>query len=166
MPILTWHHHTAAADLSAARPWCESPLPLHPKVPLLDWDLLTVEVIWLQWTQCYVQETSLRWHPVWCSAVVVALLHTSWLPSYQLKVVRSFSSNLWHQQGIFTVGAAAHWIFPIFQTISVNCRDGCVGMFWNTQTSSPGSNSDQHLKSLKSPLCELPQVTSIMHCIF
>jgi len=50
-----------AADLSAAHPWCESLVPPHPKDALLDWDLVTVEVIWVKWTHCHVQETSLRW---------------------------------------------------------------------------------------------------------
>ncbi len=59
--ILIWYHHTVAADLSAAPPWCESPVPPHPKGALLDWDLVTVEVIWVKWTHCHVQETSLRW---------------------------------------------------------------------------------------------------------
>lgn len=27
---------------------------------LLDWDLVTVEAIWVQWTHCHIQETSLR----------------------------------------------------------------------------------------------------------
>ncbi len=27
----------------------------------IDWDLVTVEAIWVKWTHCYVQETSLRW---------------------------------------------------------------------------------------------------------
>ncbi len=39
--------------LSAARP-CESPVPPHPKV-LLDWDLVTVEAIWVKWTHFHVQ---------------------------------------------------------------------------------------------------------------
>ncbi len=45
----------------AAHPWCESPVPPHPKAALLDWDLVTVEAIWVKWTHCHVQETSLRW---------------------------------------------------------------------------------------------------------
>ncbi len=32
-----------------------------PKGALLDWDLVTVEAIWVKWTHCHVQETSLRW---------------------------------------------------------------------------------------------------------
>ncbi len=27
----------------------------------MDWDLVTVEAIWVKWTHCHVQETSLRW---------------------------------------------------------------------------------------------------------
>ncbi len=37
------------------------PVPPHPKGALLDWDLMTVEAIWVKWTHCHVQETSLRW---------------------------------------------------------------------------------------------------------
>ncbi len=59
--ILTWKHHAVAADLSAAHPWCKSLVPPHPKGALLDWDLVTVEAIWVKWTHCHVQETSLRW---------------------------------------------------------------------------------------------------------
>ncbi len=51
----------SAADLSAAHPWCESPVPPHPKGALLDWDLVTVEAIWVKWTHCHAQQTSLRW---------------------------------------------------------------------------------------------------------
>ncbi len=40
---------------------CESPVPPHPKDALLDWDLVNVEAIWVKWTHCHVQETSLRW---------------------------------------------------------------------------------------------------------
>ncbi len=36
------------------------PVPTHPKAALLDWDLVTVEAIWVKWTHCHVQETSLR----------------------------------------------------------------------------------------------------------
>ncbi len=42
-------------------PWCKSPVPPHPKCALLDWDLVTVEAIWVKWTHCHVQEISLRW---------------------------------------------------------------------------------------------------------
>ncbi len=57
-----WHDSiTLLLYLSAAQPWCESPVPPHPKGALLDWDLGTVEAIWVKWTHCHVQETSLRW---------------------------------------------------------------------------------------------------------
>ncbi len=36
-------------------------VPPHPKGALLDWDLVTVEAIWVKWTHWHVQETSLRW---------------------------------------------------------------------------------------------------------
>ncbi len=61
LSILIWLHHAVAADLSAVHPWCESLVPPHPKRALLDWDLVTVEAIWVKWTHCHVQETSLRW---------------------------------------------------------------------------------------------------------
>ncbi len=63
-----WHDSiTVAADLSSGHPWRESLVPPHPKAALLDWDLVTVEDIWVKWTHCNVQETSLRWFekPVW-----------------------------------------------------------------------------------------------------
>ncbi len=44
-----------------AHPWCNSPIPPHPQGALLDWDLVTVEAIWVKWTHCHVQETSLTW---------------------------------------------------------------------------------------------------------
>ena len=59
--ILSWEHHAVAADLSAAHPWCDSPIPPHPKDVPLDWDLVIVEATGVQWTHCHVQETSLRW---------------------------------------------------------------------------------------------------------
>lgn len=59
--ILTWKHHTLPAVLSPAHPWCESPLSSNPKSALLDWDLVTMEVTWIQLTNFHVQETSLRW---------------------------------------------------------------------------------------------------------
>lgn len=39
---------------------CESPIPPHPKGSLVDLDLMTVGAIWVQWTQCRVQQTSWR----------------------------------------------------------------------------------------------------------
>lgn len=42
-------------------PWCKSPIQPHPKDDLLDWDLVNVVAIWVQWTPCLVQETILRW---------------------------------------------------------------------------------------------------------
>ncbi len=48
-------------DMIASRSCCKSPVPPHPKGALLDWDLVTVEAIWVKWTHCHVPETSLRW---------------------------------------------------------------------------------------------------------
>lgn len=39
--LLTWEHQTVAAY-----PWCKTPVPRHPKLALLDWDLVAVEFIW------------------------------------------------------------------------------------------------------------------------
>ncbi len=36
-------------------------LTFHPKGALLDWELVTMETIWVKWTHFHVQETSLRW---------------------------------------------------------------------------------------------------------
>lgn len=37
--IVIWLHHTVAADLLSTHPWCEAPVPPHPKNTLLDWEL-------------------------------------------------------------------------------------------------------------------------------
>lgn len=58
--MLTWQHHTAAADEPAAHPGCDSPIPRNPKGALLDWDLVTVKATGVQWSHYPVQETSLR----------------------------------------------------------------------------------------------------------
>ncbi len=52
------------------------------------------------------------------------------LSFYHLYPVCPFSSDLWHQQGIFIHTTAAHWIFLFFGPFSVNPRDGCV---WKSQ---------------------------------
>ncbi len=52
-----WKHSSEILvhiDMIAASPWCESPVPPHPKGALLDWDLVTVEAIWVKWTHCHV----------------------------------------------------------------------------------------------------------------
>lgn len=49
--IVTQWHHTVAADLSAARLSCNSPVPAHPKGDLLDWDLETVETTGVEQTR-------------------------------------------------------------------------------------------------------------------
>ncbi len=45
------------------------PVPPHPKGALLDWDLVTVEAIWIKWTHCHVQEISLSWFELWHGAL-------------------------------------------------------------------------------------------------
>lgn len=40
-------------------------LKLHPKGTLVDWNLVTVEDIWVHWTHCHVQDTSLCWSELW-----------------------------------------------------------------------------------------------------
>ncbi len=56
-----------------------------------------------------------RWYSAYlgCNEWLFELL----LPFYYLYSVCPFSSDLWHQQGIFIHTTAAHWIFSLFQTI-------------------------------------------------
>ncbi len=60
---------------------------------ILDWDLVTVEAIWVKWTPCHVQETSLRWFEL-CDMV-----HYPAGSSHQ-KMDRhgqqQYSGRLWH----------------------------------------------------------------------
>lgn len=54
--ILTWQSYVFAADLSYAQPWCEF-APDFEGAPL-DWDLMTLVAIWVQWTDCQVHDWS------------------------------------------------------------------------------------------------------------
>lgn len=56
--MLIWWHRKVATDLSAAHSWCKSPAAPHTKGGVMDWDLVTMEVIWGQWTHCNVQESN------------------------------------------------------------------------------------------------------------
>ncbi len=56
-----WHDSITQLLQICSHPWCESPISPHPKGALLDWDLVTVEAIWVKSTHCHVQETSLKW---------------------------------------------------------------------------------------------------------
>lgn len=47
-----------------------------------------------------------------CNDVLFELL----LPSYQIKAVWLFSSDLWYQQGTFAQTVATDWIFSLLQT--------------------------------------------------
>lgn len=53
---ITWH----STDMSAAHPWFDSPVPTHPEGVLLDYDLVALGAIWLQWMHCHAEETNLR----------------------------------------------------------------------------------------------------------
>ncbi len=75
----------------------------HPKYALLDWDLVTVEAIWVKWTYCHVQETSLRWFEL-CD-----MLHYPAGISHQKMVQCSqrdghgqqqYSGRLWHLNNV------------------------------------------------------------------
>ncbi len=45
-----WHDSiTQLLQICWLHPWCGSPVPPHPKGALLDWDLVTVEAIWVKW---------------------------------------------------------------------------------------------------------------------
>ncbi len=68
----------SSADLSAAHPWCESPVPPHTKGALLDWDLVTVEAIWVKWTHYHVQETSLWWFEL-CDIILLEEAIRRWI---------------------------------------------------------------------------------------
>ncbi len=39
----------------------EYPVPPHPKGALLDWDLVTVETIWVKWTHCQRNQSEMIW---------------------------------------------------------------------------------------------------------
>lgn len=54
-------HDSITADLLATHPWFKSPISPHLEGTALDSDLVTVETIWVQWTQCHGQQTSWRW---------------------------------------------------------------------------------------------------------
>lgn len=56
--MITWH---IVADFSAVHHWFYFPVPPHPKGPLSDCNLVTMEAIWLLSIHCHGQETSLRW---------------------------------------------------------------------------------------------------------
>lgn len=42
---------TVAADLSATHSWCKSTIPTNPKGALFHWELVSVEAVYVQWTQ-------------------------------------------------------------------------------------------------------------------
>lgn len=54
---LTWWHHTVASDFLAVHPWFD----LLFQHVLLECDLVTMEAVWVKWTDCHVQEGSVRW---------------------------------------------------------------------------------------------------------
>lgn len=58
----------AADDLLGAHQWCKSLIPPHLKCALLAWNVVTMKVIWVQWTHYHVQKQSemiwALWHRV------------------------------------------------------------------------------------------------------
>lgn len=58
----------AAADLLGAHQWCKSLIPPHLKCALLAWNLVTVKVIWVQWSHYHVQKLS---EMIWASCVIL-----------------------------------------------------------------------------------------------
>lgn len=69
-----WHGSiTVAADLWAVYPWARS-LFHHTPVLYLDWAVVTVKVIWIQWTYRRVQKTSMRSFELttWCIILLEA----------------------------------------------------------------------------------------------
>ncbi len=91
-----------------------------------------------------------RWYSAYlgCNEWLFELL----LPFYHLYPVCPFSSELWHQQGIFIHTTAAHWIFSLCLTIlsktleMVVCEIPVDQQFLNTQTSSSGTNNHYMFK--------------------
>lgn len=86
-------------SLLAAHPWCHAPIPHQSKSGVLAWiqskhhcvswttsqDLMAVENIWVKWTHCYAQETSVLRSWVQCSGRMWCLL------SVQGQVQRKYS---------------------------------------------------------------------------
>lgn len=58
----------AADDLLGAHQWCKSLIPPHLKCALLAWNVVTMKVIWVQWTHYHVEKQSemiwALWHRV------------------------------------------------------------------------------------------------------
>ncbi len=91
--------------------------------------------------------------PILVSLCELNLDYNEWLfelllPFYYLEPVCPFSSDLWHQQGIFVHTTPAHWIFSLLLwPFSVNPRDGVhenpsrSAFFFKTQTSPSGINN-------------------------
>lgn len=61
--ILKWLHHTVSTGLSASHPWCKPPVQPHSKGAYCD--LLSVEAIWVQWTQITQKPQCERTWPLW-----------------------------------------------------------------------------------------------------
>lgn len=40
----------------------------------LDWDLVTVRALWVPWTHCHVQESSLQWFDTWHNVLLQAII--------------------------------------------------------------------------------------------
>lgn len=94
---LTWQHLTAAADLSAAHPWCESPAPPHPKVPLLDCILVMMEPFAYSHSHCHVQRN--QFEKIW------ALWHDALSCSHQKMSTEVRKGGTWLTAILSLVGA-------------------------------------------------------------
>lgn len=72
-----WEHHTVAAELLSVWLLCKSPVTAHPKGNIWDWDLVTVEAVWVEWhdmLSCWKQPSE-NWNAVvtkgWTWSVVI-----------------------------------------------------------------------------------------------
>ncbi len=57
--VMIASHSSCRFVVCTSMMWISRPTTSHNA--LLDWDLVTVEAIWVKCTHCHVQETSLRW---------------------------------------------------------------------------------------------------------
>ena len=72
-------------------------VPPHPKVALLDWDLVNMEAIGVRWTHCHLHKTRLRWFEL-CD-ICITMLEVAirrWVDwSYTGRDQQQYSGRLW-----------------------------------------------------------------------